>query len=110
MFNQGDIVSMNFDPQKGHEQTGYRPALVVSNNTYNTITGLCLVCPITNTNKDFPLHVKLDENTKTTGVVLCEHVKALDLIARKAEFKERITNEILDEVLDIIYGSIEREV
>jgi mRNA interferase MazF len=109
MFNQGDIVNMDFNPQKGHEQAGYRPALIVSNNSYNSITGLYLVCPITNTDKDFPLHIRLDENTRTTGVVLCEHVKALDLIARNATFKEHLPDDLLNEVLDIIYGSIERE-
>jgi mRNA interferase MazF len=109
MFGQGDIININLNPQLGHEQAGYRPALVVSNNTYNSITGLCIVCPITNTDKNFPLHVRLDKNTKTTGVVLCEHVKALDIIARKAVFKEKIPDNILNEVLDIIYGSIEKE-
>lgn len=109
MFKQGDIISINFNPQSGHEQAGYRPALVVSNDTYNSITGLCIVCPITNTDKNFPLHVRLDKNTKTTGVVLCEHVKALDIIARGAVFKEKIPDNILNEVLDIIYGSIEKE-
>ncbi|WP_270022525.1 type II toxin-antitoxin system PemK/MazF family toxin, partial [Lactobacillus crispatus] len=31
-FHQGDVIMMNFDPTKGHEQAGYRPALVVSND------------------------------------------------------------------------------
>lgn len=109
MFSQGDIININFNPQSGHEQSGYRPALVVSNDSYNKITGLCIVCPITNTNKNFPLHVKLDQNTTTTGVILCEHVKSLDTVARKAVFKEKLPDDILSEVLDIIYGSIEKE-
>jgi mRNA interferase MazF len=109
MFRQGDIININFNPQLGHEQSGYRPALVVSNDSYNTITGLCIVCPITNTNNKFPLHVKLDQNTTTTGVILCEHVKSLDTVARKAVFKEKVPDDILNEVLDIIYGSIEKE-
>ena len=32
---QGDIVYLDFVPTKGHEQTGYRPAVVVSNNVFN---------------------------------------------------------------------------
>lgn len=31
-------------------------------------------------------HVSLDEQTKTTGVIMCEQVKALDLRVRKASF------------------------
>src|SRR4030042_5997025 len=105
MFKQGNIININFNPQSGHEQAGHRPALVVSNDTYNSVTGLCIVCPITNTDKDFPLHVRLDKSTITTGVVLCEHVKALDVVARRAVFKEKVSDDILNEVLDIIYGS-----
>jgi mRNA interferase MazF len=110
MYKAGDIVIMDFNPQRGHEQAGRRPALIVSNTSYNSITGgLYLVCPITNKDKNFPLDVRLDENTTTTGVILCGHIKALDLNARNATFKEHIPDELLDEVLDIIYGSIERE-
>ena len=36
-LKQGNIIYMNFDPTKGHEQEGYRPALVVSNDDYNEI-------------------------------------------------------------------------
>lgn len=50
---QGDIIYMDFDPQAGHEQKGRRPAVVVSNFTYNRITRMALVCPITNTKRNF---------------------------------------------------------
>ena len=35
-----DIVWLEFDPQAGHEQKGYRPALVLSPAAYNGKTGL----------------------------------------------------------------------
>jgi mRNA interferase MazF len=38
--DHGDIVFLNFDPQSGHEQKGKRPALVVSNKTFNQFTKL----------------------------------------------------------------------
>jgi len=47
-FHQGDIVFLDFDPTKGHEQAGRRPAIVVSNDDYSRIMGLYIVCPITN--------------------------------------------------------------
>ncbi len=34
MVSQGDIIKVNFNPQSGHEQAGYRPALVVSNDFF----------------------------------------------------------------------------
>ncbi len=107
--DHGDLVYLEFDPQAGHEQMGKRPALVVSNKTFNQFTKLTMVCPITNTQRNYPLHVTLDSRTKTTGVIMCEQVKSLDLNARNATFFERIPDDILAEVLDILNGFIEFE-
>ncbi len=101
-FKQGDIVFLDFDPTKGHEQKGKRPAVIVSNEEFGKFTGLHIVCPITNNTKNFPTHVNLDTRTKVTGSILCEHLKSLDLIARHAEYKESIPEDILEEVMDII--------
>lgn len=105
----GDIIFLEFDPQAGHEQKGKRAALVVSNSTYNKFTKMAMVCPITNKNRNFPLHVELDERTKTTGVIMCEQVKALDVKARNASFHEKIPKDILEEVVDILIGFVEIE-
>ncbi len=104
---QGDIINLEFDPQAGHEQKGKRPAVVVSNNTFNKFTKMAMVCPITNTDRGFPLHVALDDKTSTTGVVMCEQVKTLDILARKATFKEKVPSNILEELVDILVGFIE---
>jgi mRNA interferase MazF len=109
MVKQGDIIWLDFDPQLGHEQRGRRPALVVSNETFNRFSSLAIVCPITNTNKDHPFHVKLDEKTKTTGVILSDQARTLDIKARNYEFIEKISDDVLLEVLDIIGGFIELE-
>ena len=49
MVKQGDIVKLSFNPQKGHEQAGFRPAVVVSNDVFNRNAKLAILCPITNT-------------------------------------------------------------
>jgi mRNA interferase MazF len=109
MVKQGDIIWLDFDLQTSHEQKGRRPALVISNKTFNNFSSLAIVCPITNTNKNHPFHVKLDKKTKTTGVVLCDQSRTVDIKARKYEFIEKIPDEILFEVIDIICGFIEGE-
>ena len=109
MVKQGQIIWLDFDPQVGHEQKGKRPALVVSNETFNNFSNLAIVCPITNTNKDHPFHVKLDERTKTKGVILSDQTRTLDIKARNYEIIEKVHNEILMEVTDIISGFIEVE-
>lgn len=100
---QGDIVKLNFEPQAGHEQKGYRPALVVSNNDFNLFTRIgAIVCPITNTNRKSSLHIKLPPYLKTTGFIMCEQLKSLDVAARGARFFEQIPHNILTEVLNVI--------
>lgn len=107
VVNQGAIIKINFNPQSGHEQAGYRPAVVISNNIFNDKAKLSIVCPITNTNNKFPLHIPLDDRTKTTGVILCEHIKALDLNSRTFQVVEQLPKDILDKVIDVIYSEIE---
>lgn len=105
--HQGDIVMMNFNPQAGHEQRGRRPALIVSNGSFHRYTRMAIVCPITNQMKDYPMHVKLDDRTKTTGEVLCEHVKSLDFEARGASFVEVLPDDLLQDVLERVRMSID---
>lgn len=109
MVRQGFLIWLDFDPQTGHEQKGRRPALVVSNETFNSFSKMAIVCPITNTNKDYPFHVKLDGRTKTTGVILSDQVKTVDVGARNYEFIEKVPDDILLEVIDIINGFTELE-
>ena len=35
MVKQGTIIKVNFNPQACHEQAGYRPAIVISNDIFN---------------------------------------------------------------------------
>lgn len=107
MVNQGDIIWLEFNPQAGHEQAGHRPAVVVSNNIFNKVTGMAVVCPVTNTQKAFPLHIPLDARTKTTGMIACEHIKSLDIAARSFEHIERLPHDILDRVLEAVLSEIE---
>ena len=106
MVNQGDIIWLDFDPQSGTEQKGRRPALVVSNDKYHKITiKRAIVCPITKTDKDYPIHIKLDENNedmKAKGVVLSDQIKVVDLTTRNYEFIEKAPPEVTQEVVDIV--------
>ena len=102
MVEQGTIIKVNFDPKVGHERAGFRPAVVVSNNIFNEKTNLTIVCPITNTNNDFPLHIALDNRTKTTGFILCEHIKALDLRNRKYKYVEELPYDLKTKLINTI--------
>ena len=98
----GDIINLSFDPQAGHEQKGYRPALVISNDTLNQHSTMAFVCPITNTNRKHPFHIELNEQTKTTGVILCDQAKMLDVDARQAKFIEKAPQGIVADVVGLV--------
>ena len=103
---QGDIIALTFDPQSGHEQRGRRPALVVSKDLFNRSTGLVIVCPLTNSDRGFPFHSPVPENSALTGFVMVEQVKSLDFRARQAKRIEQAPDKLLTEVLAILDACI----
>ena len=83
---RGHFVWLNFDPQAGTEQAGRRPALILSPRAFNVATGLAFVCPVTNQMKGGAFEVPLPPAGRPTGVLLCHQLRAVDWIARRAEF------------------------
>ena len=104
---QGDIIILSFDPQVGHEQKGRRPGLVVSNNEFFKRTKMTMVCPISNSLSGFPTHIELDNRTVTTGEVMCEQVKCLDISARNAVYVEAAPDDIVYRATDMICSFID---
>lgn len=107
IFEQGDIVYMDFDPQAGHEQRGRRPAIVISNDLFNRVSSMTMVCPITHTDRGSPFHIRLDGRTKTDGVILCDQARMLDLNSRNAAFVEKAPSDIAADAVDTVVGFLE---
>jgi mRNA interferase MazF len=107
IYEQGDIISLDFSPTQGHEQSGYRPVLVVSRSLYNANTGFIAVCPITSKNKPFPMWIALDERTKTKGFVICEQIRTIDVKARTPKFIEKFPEDLLQKVIEIVSSVFE---
>ena len=103
--SKGDLIYLTFDPQSGHEQKGRRPALIISNNLFNQHTGLAIVCPITNTNRNIPFHVPVESNL-LTGFIMTEQAKSIDYSSRQAQFIEKSSPETLAHVLSIVESII----
>ncbi len=98
--DRGDIIWLEFDPQKGKEPKKKRPALVVSPKSYNSKTGLTFVFPMTSKKKDYPFEVEI-KYEKVQGVILSDQLKSFDWRGRKAQFISKATDEV-------IYESIEK--
>ncbi|MBN2848829.1 MAG: type II toxin-antitoxin system PemK/MazF family toxin [Coriobacteriia bacterium] len=99
---KGDLIALTFDPQTGHEQQGRRPALVVSNDLFNERTGLCIVCPVTRTDRGHPFHVRIPDGEPVEGCVMVEQMKSVDYRARGARRIGVAPRSVLDEALALI--------
>jgi mRNA interferase MazF len=84
IFEQGDIVEVNFDPTLGHEPRKKRPALVVGNADFNNSTSMTIVCPVTSADNGFFLHEPIPLGHDVYGFVEMEQIRAIDLDVRKA--------------------------
>lgn len=79
---QRDIILLNFNPQGVTEIKKRRPALVLSPVKFQQLTGFAIVASITSTERDFPLHVKV-EGCNTHGEIICEQFWSVDFISRE---------------------------
>ena len=107
MPKQGDICYLDFDPVKGHEQKGYRPAIVISNKVFNKNTKMVIVCPITSNEKEFPTHYLLKDTKKVHGSVLCEHVRSIDYEIRNLKFVEKVSDDEFEDIMNLFNACLE---
>ncbi len=99
---KGDIISVTFDPQSGHEQQGRRPALVLSNYLFNKATSLAIVCPLTTMDRKIPFHLPIPDGSKVTGFIMMEQIKSIDYVSRNAKFIQKAPDQLIDDALSIL--------
>ena len=95
----GDFVHLSFDPRVGHEQSGGRPALVLTSRAFNETTGYAFVAPVTTTARDWPFEVPIPPGGKVSGVVLTDQTRSLEFRARQTRFLARAPEQLLQTVL-----------
>lgn len=95
---RGDIVWLTFGVTKGHEQSGRRPALVLSHSFYQRASGLAVVCPITTVIKPYPFRVEF-QGEKARGVIIADQVQSVAWKERRARYIESADRDILLEVV-----------
>ncbi|OZG59776.1 mRNA interferase PemK [Bifidobacterium lemurum] len=108
-FRRGDVVAADLDPSSGHEQRKRRYLLVVSNESYNRVCNLTMVCPITSTDNGYPLHAEvhpISPDLKIEGFAQAEQLKALDLKSRNAQLVGYVPQDELDVVLELVMACL----
>ncbi len=107
--DRGDVVWLSFAPQAGHEQSGHRPALVISPQAYNRRVGLALFCPVTSQVKGYPFEVPIPAGLEIEGTILSDQIKSLDWRVRKARRICALPEEILEETVARILALVDPE-
>ena len=94
----GDIIWTDFNPTLGREQTGRRPALVLSPLSFWEASGFAIICPITSTIRPFGTSVVLPDGLPVSGEILTSHVRSIDTSARPIGIAGKVPAVILMEV------------
>ena len=89
-MKQGEIWNVYFDPIKGREQSGTRPAIIISGPAMNENLDVIIVCPLSSSIHNFKGHPIINPS-KENGLlevseVMVFHVRALS----KERFKKKL--------------------
>jgi mRNA interferase MazF len=94
----GDLVWIDLDPTVGHEQSGHRPAIVLTPRQYNARSGLCIICPITSRARGYPFEVAIPDGHPVSGIILVDQIRSVSWEERYVKIAGAVALKLLDEV------------
>lgn len=101
VYRRGDVVRADFDPVEGLEQSGVRPALVLSPEGTNRHSPLVILVPLTTKNLDriYPFEVLIEPNevVKRRSKVLLLQVRAMSK-TRVSNFYGQLSDDTMNAV------------
>jgi len=95
---RGNVVWIDFSPTKGHEQSGLRPAVVISTAQYNSFSGLVLVCPMTSKRRGYFFEIPI-EGPKRKSFVLSDQIRSFDIQERVKKTTGKVSELEINEIL-----------
>ena len=106
---RGEVWLVNWNPARGSEQAGRRPALVIQNDIGNEKAATTIVAAVSSSVKAFPMNVKIDP--PEGGLDFPSMVKTSQIltIAKKRLEKRigRLGTERMEEVREAINLSLD---
>ena len=103
-MRQCEIWEMYFNPTEGSEQSGRRPAVIISGNMMNQYLNVVIVCPLTTKVKNYKGNIVLepDNLNKLTqqSEVLVFHVRSVS----KSRLKKKIGEISLAQLSELKLG------
>lgn len=103
-MRQGEIWEMYFDPTQGSEQSGRRPAVIISGNLLNKYLKVVIVCPLSTSIKNYKGNVVLQPDAinglMKESEVMIFHVRSVS----KERFKKKIGSISSQQLSEIKQG------
>jgi len=106
---RGEVWMVNFNPGRGSEQKGIRPALIIQNDVGNQYASTTIVSAVTTTLKKYPVTVLVPRGKgglKENSMVNLAHILIVDkrrLIRKLGNLEE----DKIDEVTEAIKISLD---
>jgi mRNA interferase MazF len=101
------LIWIDFSPTVGHEQSGRRPALVLTSRKYNAASGLCVACPITSRARGYPFEVSMPNDGPVRGVVLADQARSLSWEQRYVQRINRAPATLVADVRERIAALVD---
>jgi mRNA interferase MazF len=102
---RGEVWQVNLNPTLGHEQSGLRPALIVSTDIFNHGPAeLVIALPITTKGKGIPFHVEVrppQGGLTSVSFIKCEEIRSLSTVRLMKKMGE-VSDTVLEKVEDRI--------
>ena len=108
---RGEVWLVNWNPTRGSEQAGKRPALIIQNNIGNEKASTTIVAAISSSVKIYPMNVKIDppegglefSSIVKTGQILTVSKERLEKrLGRISEKKMEEVNRAIKLSLDLL--------
>ncbi|HWB50939.1 MAG TPA: type II toxin-antitoxin system PemK/MazF family toxin [Stellaceae bacterium] len=95
----GDLIWTEFDPRVGREQSGRRPAVVLSPSALWRASHFVIVCPVTSRVRPFASSVVLPAGLPISSEILTSYVRSIDAMARPIAYTgAAVPVAVLDEI------------
>lgn len=108
-IKRGELYFADLSPVVGSEQGGYRPVLIVQNDTGNTFSPTTIVAAVTSsrTKTKLPTHVMVSADClEKQSIVLLEQIRTIDK-ARLSEYIGRLSDaemNTVDRAIEVSFG------
>ena len=98
---RGDIFWADLDPTIGHEQAGFRPVLIISEDVFNQRSGTVIAMALTSQppKAGFPLTFELSTKLPKRSWVKISQIRTLSIKRLRSRITQ-ISPEQLDEVVE----------